>query len=372
MSAARISAQADQTVGSRRRFAKSFVRCTPRRSSAGSRLALVAAAAVVAGGCGGAERIETTAATVIGADVEETGGTGRFRPTDVQLFHPLYYPRSRLLPPASGPRPGEARTLRLLRAFLARRDPSREREAVRLFRAPAVVERVPDASLRAALVSLLGTSAEPAIGFVVASGRFTKVVFGDPPGDVVARSVDEGTGKQTIVVDRRFRFEHFLLLSPVLAHEGLHSDASASDVEELAATAFQALVHMEQLVTEPRLGAQRTRLAQHLNPWVLARLNSRPEGSLELRLVLPGDAPTILPGGVDRPHFASFFDPTDPPTAGNRYLEAALAALAGPGASVPRRPRFDLATIRFLDENQQALEPEELLEVARSLRLVSS
>jgi hypothetical protein len=77
----------------------------------------------------------------------------------------------------------------------------------------------------------------------------------------------------------------------------------------------------------------------------------------------------VLPGGLDRPHFASFFDPSARPTPGSPYLRAMLGAVAEPGAAPPTRFDFDLETISFLDANQTALSVGELLTAARVLGL---
>ena len=199
---------------------------------------------------------------------------------------------------------------------------------------------VPDPVLRAAAVSLLGTIAEPAIAWLATGGHFKRIELGDPGSGAVARSLADPDGTQRIVVDERLRFEDPGLLSAVLAHEALHSDGEVSDLEELIALSFQALVHMQQLVADPALGSERTLLAQHLNPWVLARLNTREPGSTDLRLVLPDSSPTIFPGGIDRPYFAALFDPAAQPTPGNALLSDLAKAVVEPDAPLPDPARL--------------------------------
>jgi hypothetical protein len=218
-------------------------------------------------------------------------------------------------------------------------------------------------------VSLLGTIAEPALDWLVRGGRFARIEFGDPEGAAIAKSLTGPDGLQRLVVDRRYRFERPALLSVVLAHEALHSDDRVADLEELVATSFQALVQMQQLLADPTLADERTALAQATNAWVVIRLNTRRIGSPELRLVLDDFGPTVLPGGLERPSFAAFFDPTGQPTPGNRYLTDLVAAVAEPGGELPDSPDFSLETIAFLDENQGALTPAELVRVADSLGL---
>jgi hypothetical protein len=350
-------------------------------------LALVAGAALAAGcGGGGSSQPETpeppAAATAepgeSGAAVspqpagppEQTLGEGPLRPTDPSLFHPTYYPEVSELPPAQGAAPTKAQILERLLTFLSARDPALVPRARELFEAPKLVEKVRAPSLRAALVALLGTLGEPAIDFILGGDRFASITFGEPPGGAVAKSFRVGNGGQQIVVDARYKREDPILLSPLLAHEVLHSDGKVSDLEELVAFAVQSLVHMEQLATHPELGSEKTGLAQHLNAWVLARLNTRTPGTADLRLYVPGEiSGGIFPGGIAIPHLASLFDPSAQPTPGNRYLEQMLDELAEPGASAPAAADFDPETIRFIDENQAALSTEELVQAAEALGL---
>ena len=359
-----------------------------RRLRPSALLALIAAGAALAAGCGsgGASPPEAPEPPVAAAaepggagdaapiepvgSAEQTLGPGPLRPSDPTLFHPTYYPQVAELPPAPGPAPPEQEISGRLVAFLRLRDPGLVPRARELYESPELVEKVPEPSLRSALVALLGTLGEPAIDFVLIGGRFASIAFGQPPDGAVAKSLTVQNGGQQIIVDDRFRFEDPILLSALLAHEVLHSDADVSDLEELVAIAVQSLVHMEQLVADPDLGSQRTELAQHLNPWVLARLNTRTPGTADLRLYLPEEASTgIFPGGIVRPHLASLFDPNAQATPGNAYLEEVLSTLAEPAASPPENADFDLETIRFIDENQAVLGAEEVVQVADALGL---
>jgi hypothetical protein len=184
-------------------------------------------------------------------------------------------------------------------------------------------------------------------------------------GSAIAQSLS-GPDGQRVVVAERLRFERPGLLSVVLAHEALHADGEPSDLEELVATALQAIVHLQQLLADPSLATERTELAQSANAWVLIRLNTRDPATGALRLVLDDGGPSVLPGGLDRPYFAAFFDPTAAETPGNAYLAALLAAVGG-SVEPPVRPGFDLATVAFLDANQAALGASDLERAARLL-----
>jgi hypothetical protein len=297
---------------------------------------------------------------------------GPLVPTDPSLFSPTFYPDVEELEPASGTAWTETRALGRALELVTARNPDDASEARRLFADAEVVRVAPDPVVRAALVSLLGTIAEPAVDWVAFEGPFSQIELGDPGGGATARSLADPDGTQRIVIDGRFRFEDPGLLSAVLAHEALHADGEVSDLEELVALSFQALVHLEQLLADAAIGAERTLLAQRMDPWVLARLNTRAPGSADLRLVLNDGSQSIFPGGIDRPYFAALFDPGAAPTPGNALLARLAAAVAEPGARAPGAPDFSLETIEFLDGNQGALDADELARAAEALDLRSA
>jgi hypothetical protein len=289
-------------------------------------------------------------------------------PEDTSLFSPTYYPGVEALAPAEGPDWSDERAVERAVALVEARDPARAAEARELYSDRELAAVAPDPVVRAALVSLLGTIAEPAIGWIAHEGPFTSVELGDP-GGVVARSLADPDGTQRIVLDERLRFEDPGLLSVVLAHEALHADGEVSDLEELVALSFQALVQMQQLLADPALGTGRSLLSQQLNPWVLARLNTREPGSTALRLVLPDGSPTIFPGGIERPYFAALFDPSAEPTPGNALLSDLITAVTGPDGPLPEPLDFSIETVELLDSTQTALTVSELARAAEALGL---
>lgn len=290
---------------------------------------------------------------------------GPLEPSDPTLFAPPYCPASPVFPPAEAEL-GEGEAVARALALVEHHDPARIEEARAVFDDPALSLVVPDHALRAGLASLTGTLAEPVIAWVATS--FARVEFGTPGEGAAARSI-EVEGEQVIIVGERFRFEDPGLLGVLLTHEALHSDAAISDFEELIAFAIQALVHMEQIVADPSLATQRTELAQQLNPWVLARLNTRVPGSSELRLLLPDFAPSIFPGGVSRPYFAVLFDPNAESTPGNALLARLAGNVANAEVAPPDDLRFSIAAVGLLDAGQDAISDDELIAVARALDL---
>lgn len=333
-----------------------------------SRAILTVAVAALVAGCGGAAALPGPApkATSPAATAEAPLLGGPLAPVDPDLFGPPYYPDAAQLAPAPGPPLTAEEALAEARSLVAARSPELAAEAGRLYGDPRLMERIPDPGLRAAAVSLLGTIAQPALDWLL-DGPFVAVELGSFDGPAIARSF-AGADGQRIVVHERFRAERPGLLSVVLAHEALHADGEASDVEELIATALQALVHLQQLLADPTLAAERTELAQSVDAWTLIRLNTRARGSAELRLVLADGGPSVLPGGLDRPYFAAFFDPGAPATPGNPYLAALLAAVA-PDVAVSAAPGFDIGTVRFLDANQGVLGDGQLARGAALLGL---
>jgi hypothetical protein len=338
-----------------------------------SRLACLTLAVSLAASCGTETATEPPGPPApAGTNAEEPAlslESGPFEPERPELFGPPYYPEAPPFPPAGDPgrelEPDEL--LHRAETLVGARDAALAGRARELFGDPQVEALVPHPSLRAGLVSLLGTVAEPAIAWLLEGGRFALVDFGELDGPEVARSLTGADGRQRIVVASRFVSEEPGLLSVVLAHEALHSDDRVSDLEELVATALQALVHMQQILADPTLAAQETELAQATNAWAMIRLNTRAEGASGLRLVLPAGGPTVLPGGLDRPYFAAFFDPAAPPTPGSAYLEALVGAVAV--AEPPEPIGFDIALVELLDAGQAALGDDELLRVATHLQL---
>jgi hypothetical protein len=339
-----------------------------------SRLACLTLAASLAAGCGTETATEPPVPPPpAGATAEEPAlslESGPFVPERPELFGPPYYPDAPGFAPARTPdrAPEPTELLRRAESLVGARDAALVGRARELFGDPRVEALVPHPGLRAGLVSLLGTVAEPAIAWLLEGDRFALVDFADLDGPDAARSLTGADGRQRIVFASRFGSEEPGLLSVVLAHEALHSDGRVSDLEELVATALQALVHMQQLLANPTLAREETELAQATNAWALIRLNTRAPGASDLRLVLPDGGPSVLPGGLDRPYFAAFFDPAAPPTPGSAYLEALVGAVAV--AEPPAQIAFDIATVELLDAGQAALGNAELLEVADLLYLV--
>jgi hypothetical protein len=321
-------------------------------------------------------------------------GQRPFAPTNRDFFYTNDNPAWADVAPlglAVGPAPSERETRDALQAFLARRfscAPERVQEGMSLYRDPLMLEKVPDPTLRAAMVALLGTVAEPAIEFALQRTSLTRIEFGIYVNtsigvpDRVGGTYAAPDGTHFIEIDRHYRYLPFAALSPLVAHEILHTgDDKAGMAEETVASAVEALVYMEMLLTDPTLARLPDALTRTSNNHAaLVRLNSGPAGTNRLTLFVPGSTVSIDPLAVDpltefNAYYASYSAPDEPgwrelETPGNWLLWRILERLAEPGSTVPADGAgFDAATLAFIDANQAVLSPAELVAVACILEL---
>ena len=241
--------------------------------------------------------------------------------------------------------------------------------ATRTFHDRAIRARVPDPALRAALASLTGTFAEPAIdsvrGRATGGGGAGRQIAFDDDGLVgdgeIARVVED-----RILIHAGLRGEDPLLLAPTLAHEVLHADTIVGSYEEAAARALDTLLTLELLARVPDLVTGRTRLARHRATTAVARLNSGVGSSL--RIFLDDASGDVLPGS--RSQAKSWWETlergAERATPGSATLGAYLERL---GARECDAARFDLALLRCLDRSAVGPGPDVLLRAARALRL---
>ena len=320
-----------------------------------------------------------------------------FEPTNRDLFFTFDHPDwADAAPPESPEGPGltEEETRTALRAFFDRRFPcasARIRDGMGTYDDPVAREKFPEPTLRAALAALTGTLGEPAIEFLLYRTPVTLVNFGiyvEPgvglPGRVagVYAAPDETV---RIVVDRRFRFLPFGAFSALLVHEALHTgadDDTAGLPEEAVATAVEALVYMEMLLTDPALARLPDELTRfNSNHMALARLNSGPPGSDRLTLFVPDSNTNIDPLAVEPltefyEYYFRYSAPDDSEfrereTEGNWLLREVLRRLAesDEAAAINANTDFDQETVEFVDRNQAVLSPADLIAVACILEL---
>lgn len=105
-----------------------------------------------------------------------------FAPTDVALFLPEIFPDAPPVVPLEGAVPDEAAARTMLQEYAeeARPDGSLAAPMTDVYDDPAIGQRVPDPSLRAALAGLVETYGEPAIDFVRSSPLLESIRFAPP------------------------------------------------------------------------------------------------------------------------------------------------------------------------------------------------
>jgi hypothetical protein len=255
---------------------------------------------------------------------------------------------------------------------------------------PVARRKFPDPTLRAALAALTGTLGEPAIEFLLYRTPVALINFGVPidstglPGRV-GGSLVAADGTRFIVIDRQMRFDPFGAFSGLLVHEALHTgadDDNAGLPEEATASAIEAIVYMEMLLTDPTIAQLPDEFTRSVNNHgALVRLNSGLPGTDAITLFIPDSDVNIDPLAAEPvTQFYDFYDyfsaPDDPDfrertTTGNWLLRTILEKLSNPGDStdVPESANFDAATLDFIDQHQNVLSPEELIAVACILQL---
>jgi hypothetical protein len=149
---------------------------------------------------------------------------------------------------------------------------------------------IPAANLRAAMASLIGTVAEPAIRSFTGSSNVTGRPFSiidfasNLSGSVeVAETKLSGNNRLFTQIRSTYAGEDFRALSAVLAHEIMHQDATrqnadgelrTSQDEEIIANAVGVNVYAQQALVDSSFLANGTLLVTKLNTQLLALLNS--------------------------------------------------------------------------------------------------
>lgn len=295
-----------------------------------------------------------------------------FAPTDVSLFDPRIYPTSSAHPPAA-PRPGDVVAV-LEQDLLARVGEDAVARARELLTDPALVDVAPDLTLRAAVVSLLGTDAEPLIE-IYRDGAVSTAGFGaiEPLDDGQGREVHPvalsepapRTFGRRVTVNARYRNEDHRLLAATMAHEALHVDDANSAKEELVANLVEMGVYVDLLTEAPEIARSPTELTQRTNGELLALLNTRAEDG---RVRIFGDRGTVFPPssqgerGSDLDSYAAAFEPLGDDTAGSEALDGVLSLTLGDPVS---GAAFDTATLTALDEAPLSVSAEDLVRLAQ-------
>ena len=308
-------------------------------------------------------------------------------PSNINMFSPAAYPDATPMVPAAGPPPTTMQVQQMLKTYLQEEFPSNQKarkKAMALFNSPEAIAKIPNPSLRAAMVGLIGTGGEPSINYIMNEKtpeglpKVNLVGFGVPEEWVndpaAARPIlDPNTQQVFYVFNPKYESENPFQLSSILGHETLHTnlELQSSTTEEVIALALHISIYLEQLAKHPEMALADTELTRRNNTNALARLNSGEGTKLGLYTSNHPDE-QILPGSVvpattwfeQFQHLPGFED-----TPGSPLLRKFLKEIAKPGTAVPPNPNFDMATLDFIDQNSHNLDRKELVKAARALRL---
>ncbi|MCX4784555.1 hypothetical protein [Streptomyces sp. NBC_01264] len=171
-------------------------------------------------------------------------------------------------------------------------------------------------------------------------------------------------GRRDILVNDRYRFEDFRLISPLIFHEILHHDNKSGPTEELILHALDSLVFAQQIISTPHLAAAGTELTRIQNTVLMARINSGIDSHLTLRAA---NAP-IFPNGIFVPNFSALYPEGSNGTPGNIALVAIMGNMQNPETKNSMIADFDSDTLARLYENQ-GLAINQIVRAAVILRL---
>jgi len=311
-------------------------------------------------------------------------------PTDRNLFVPVIYPDTPPMAPMPGPEPSLTQVRDALDSYLAAEfpgDAAAQDAAKAVFNDAAAESKIPSPSLRAALASLTGTFAEPAIDHILYAvtdqghAKVTTVKFVPPnqtpdPVRAVAGVYGAGTAdpqQLEIRFNNRNQGESPFLFTHIMAHEPLHSDLQVANYEEVVNEALDNLLYVDQVSRHADLARGGSELARRSNSNGLARLNSGPGSRLGLYATNRGTP--IFPGGSSAQTFASWWDQFDQApnlvaTPGNALLGEYLKNIHTAGAPNCSAATFDKALLDCIDKQGNAgLKASELVKAAKAMKL---
>ncbi len=352
-----------------------------------------------AGSLTGVAKSETATVPRGVSAVEFTLAGRPFKPTDLGYFSSNAYPSS---PPAtepSIPAPDESMMRRQLTRFLSREvtmhviTTAQLTTALKQFRDPTLTAIVPSPLLRAALISLTGTVAAPAIQDVLSdlpdgTHRYTSIDFRAPGDTRPTYTTVNNDGHIAIGFERDNTAEPFQVLGVILAHETLHQDTVNGWYEENINNIVMTLVQTQFYHVDPGLAALKTPQLRVYNDQLLGMLNSgrlnfpgvgffaAPQvqtGSSSPRPVIYPGSPYAFTSVIQFGNVISkvlndfgFFGIPDRATPGNPTLQAELSRITHTRA---RSANFDQGTERLLDEKQKIVDEHTAMQLAKLLKL---
>lgn len=321
-------------------------------------------AVAVLAGCGdSSEETDEAAPTAATCTAESLLSQPPFAALDVSLFDPALHSGAPPMVPATREQVGERLPLdEQVEAALAERPGSDDELVARgleVLNDPPVATIVVEPELRAALATLVGSVADPAVQ-AIRERDYLRVSFGPLTPPTIANFLP---ATREVVVAERYRHEDIRLLAVTLAHEVLHRDATSSSKEELVSNALEQAVWGRTLLNHPALAGADTELTRRQNGELMGTLNTRDDLGRQ-RLVHETDG--VFPGGPQLASYGANFTPLGIDTPGSARLDAMLSAVTGKEVT---GARFDDETIELLDTAQAWATPAERLQLLRTLRL---
>jgi hypothetical protein len=244
--------------------------------------------------------------------------TRAFRPTNLAFFNDTLFGAAPDVA-ATPTQPSEGAVLADLTQFLDAKvtagniSTQQRQTALDQFGDPTNSSLVPSANLRAAIVSLVGTVAEPAISHLldddnVTGLKYTVIDFSTEVSGSVVVAETKGnptTGRLRTVFKPSFAGEPFQALGAILAHEALHQDLVGATPnlpngqnEEIFTNVVETMVYAQHLLIDPSIAQAGTQLVTQQNGMLLAMLNSGaalfPRVGMLVGPILSGN---VFPGG---------------------------------------------------------------------------
>lgn len=316
-----------------------------------------------------------------------------FRPTDLSLF-PKFVDAGGNNGSVANTDVPEATVTGNFTSFMRRKrdagliTEAQRQQAVDLYNDATVQSIIPNANLRAALASLVGTVGEPAINSIIngdnSTGKpWTIVDFSAEarPGAVVAESlINPTSGRVRMLFKQEYRGEPFQALAGYLAHETMHIEPnmSAGQQEEICTNIVENLVYAHHVLGFRGWIFSQTQLTQQGNAELLAMLNS---GSKVFLRVGVSGAPLLNPDGkvfwngttndssfdgfVRRQYQERNFG--DFNTDGNAIWQAMYQLITGR----TEEANYNRTTISRIDESQQIITDKRAITLAGYLGLTN-
>jgi len=236
------------------------------------------------------------------AEAEQVLSLAPSPPRELGLFssntlfgQPGIYPDGPPMQPAVGPPLDQEQAAAMLADCLP---PEIVGDTIKLFADPKLQDRVPDPSVRAALLLLSGGPAQALRdAFLQGEAEVLRLGVGVPDGEGRVIGIEVGESEQSRrVLNTRYASEHPACIAPSLAHALCHHGDRASNAEEATLHGLLGAVHAWLLASNPSLSAIRTELSRRQASLTITLLNARGPGSWLASVRCP-EGPGTIPEG---------------------------------------------------------------------------